>query len=203
MGWFIMSVLSGTEIKRKIMHMLFGIIVVILLYFRLIGKMHIFFLIIIGIFVSFLSKKYKIPIVYWIMQHIERNSDMKSFPGRGWIFYLIGIFLVLNFFPLDIAMAAIFVLAFADSASHLVGIRFGKIKHPFVSTKFIEGWFAGLIAGFLAALAFVPWHEALAGSFFAMLVEGIEIKLGVDEVDDNILIPVVAAIAIWGVRALF
>ncbi len=198
-----MAILSRTEIKRKIMHVLFGVVVVILLYFGLIGKMHIFYLIIIGIFGSFLSKKYKIPIVHWVMQHIERDQDMKSFPGRGWVFYLIGIFLVLNFFPLDIAMAAIFILAFADSASHLVGIRFGKIKHPFVSTKFIEGWFAGLIAGFLAALVFVPWHEALAGSFFAMLAEGIEIKLGVDEVDDNILIPVVAAVAIWGVRLVF
>lgn len=198
-----MGILNGTEFKRKIMHILLGVVTVILLSYGIIGKMHIFYLIIISIFGSFLSKKYKIPIVHKIIGHIEREQNMKSFPGRGLVFYLIGIFLVLNFFPRDIAMAAILVLAFADSISHLVGIRFGKIKHPFVSTKFIEGWFAGLIAGFLAAMVFVPWHEALAASFFAMLVEGIEIKLGVDEVDDNILIPVVAAAAIWGVRVLF
>ena len=104
---------------------------------------------------------------------------------------------------MDIALASILVLAFADSIGHLFGMKFGKIPHPFVSTKFVEGWIVGFIAGFIGALIIVPWHEALAASFFAMMVEGIEVKLGAEEVDDNLIIPVVAASAIWAVRVLF
>jgi dolichol kinase len=188
------------EAKRKLTHLLFGIIIVVLLMLGYIGKMHIFVLVIAGIIVSFLFKKYNLPVVNWILDNIERDSDFKKFPGKGFIFYLIGVFLVLSFFPLDIAMPAILVLAFADSAGHLFGIRFGRIRHPFVSTKFVEGFIVGLIAGFIGALVFVPWYEALAASFFAMLVEGIEIKTGAEEVDDNIIIPLVAAIAISVVR---
>jgi len=109
---------------------------------------------------------------------------------------------VLLFFPLDIAMPAILVLAFADSIGHLFGIKFGKIPHPFISTKFLEGWFVGFIAGFIGAFIFVPWPQAIAASFFAMLVEGIEVKIGAEEVDDNLIIPLVAAIAIFAVRYL-
>ena len=191
------------EIKRKLIHLLLGIIIVTLLSFGIINKIHIFFLIIIAIIVSFLSKKYKIPIVQHIIQNLERDENLKKFPGKGTIFYFIGVFLVLTFFPLDIAMAAILVLAFADSIGHLFGIRFGKIKHPYISKKSIEGWIIGLIAGFVGAFIIVPWLQALAASFFAMLVEGIEIKIGLEEIDDNLIIPLIAAIAIWAVRVLF
>jgi len=191
------------EIKRKLLHLFLGIILVALLMFGFIGTIHVFFLMIISIIISSLSKKYKILGMNWFLNNFERNENLKKFPGKGFIFYLIGSFLVLLFFPLDIAMPAILVLAFADSVGHLFGMKFGKIPHPFVSTKFMEGWIVGLIAGFIGAFVFVPWHEALAASFFAMLVEGIEIKIGADEIDDNLIIPLVAAIAISAVRFLF
>jgi diacylglycerol kinase (CTP) len=194
---------KNVEIKRKLLHILFGVTVVLLLKFGLIGKEHILFLAVIGIIFSLLSKKYKIPGMDWLMQNFERKSYITKFPLKGLIFYLIGILLVLYIFPQDIALASILVLAFADSIGHLFGIKFGKIPHPFVSTKFVEGWIAGFIAGFFGALIFVPWHEALAASFFAMLVEGIEIEVRAEEVDDNLIIPFVAASAIWAVRFLF
>ena len=137
------------------------------------------------------------------MHTLERDENVGKFPGKGLIFYFIGVFLVLSFFPLDIAIPAILILAFADSVGHLFGIKYGKKKHPYVSTKFVEGWIAGFIAGFIAAFVFVPWPEALAASFFAMLVDGIEIKIGAEEIDDNLIIPWVAASAIWAVRFFF
>ena len=191
------------EAKRQFFHMILGIVIVILLMYGLINEIHILFLLIIGIIISFLSKKYKIPIIYWFLKNFEREKYLKTFPGKGAIFYLIGVFLVLSFFSLDIAMAAILVLAFGDSVSNIFGIRYGKIKHPFHSRKFVEGWIAGLIAGFIGALVFVAWPQALAASFFAMTAESIEIKLGAAEIDDNIIVPLVAAITIWMVRALF
>jgi dolichol kinase len=191
------------EVKRKIAHILLGVLIVLMLSFGIINKIHIFFLTILIIILSFLNKKHKIPIVYRLMHTLERDENVGKFPGKGLIFYFIGVFLVLSFFPLDIAMPAILILAFADSVGHLFGIKYGKKKHPYVSTKFVEGWIAGFIAGFIAAFVFVPWPEALAASFFAMLVEGIEIKIGAEEIDDNLIIPWVAASAIWAVRFFF
>ena len=193
---------KNIEPKRQLFHMLFGIIIVVLLIYDLLRVTHIFFLVVIGIMLSFLSKKFKIPIIFWFLENFEREKDLKEFPGKGVIFYLIGAFLVLSFFPLDIAMPSILILAFGDSASHLFGVRYGKIKHPFTDKKFIEGMIAGFIAAFIGALVFLPWHEALAASFFAMLAEGFEIRIGAEDVDDNVIMPLVAAIAISLTRFL-
>jgi len=193
----------SVEVNRKLLHMFLGVVLVALLMFGIVGKEHLFGLLVVMLVLSMLSKKYNIPIISWLLRNFEREDYVKKFPGRGFIFYIIGSLLVLAFFPMDIAMPAILILAFADSIGHLFGIRYGKRKHPYVKTKFVEGWIAGLIAGFIAAFVFVPWHEALAASFFAMLVEGIEVKIGAEEVDDNLIIPLVAAIAIWSVRYFF
>ncbi len=193
----------NVEVNRKLLHMFLGVVLVALLMFGIIGKEHLLGLLIIMLAISILSTKYDIPVISWLLRNFEREDYVKKFPGRGFIFYIIGSLLVLAFFPMDIAMPSILVLAFADSVGHLFGIRYGKRKHPYVKTKFVEGWIAGLIAGFIAAFVFVPWHEALAASFFAMLVEGIEVKIGAEEVDDNLIIPLVAAIAIWSVRHFF
>ena len=193
----------NVEIKRKFLHLILGIILVTLLMFGFIGVLHVFILTIIVIIILLVNKRYKVPGMDWFLKNFERDENLKIFPGKGFIFYLIGSLLVLLLFPKEIALPAILVLAFADSIGHLFGLRFGRIRHPFVSTKFLEGWIVGLASGFIGALIFVPWHEALAASFFAMLVEGIEVKIGADEVDENLIIPLVAAIAISAVRFLF
>lgn len=192
----------SVEIKRKILHLAFGILLVILLMYGIITKLHLLILLILVVILFNLSKKYRIPFFDSLLENFEREQYIKSFPGKGVIFYIVGVLLTLSFFPLDIALPAILVLAFADSVGHLFGIKFGKVKHPYVSKKFIEGWVAGLIAGFLAASIFVPWHEALAASFFAMLVDGIEFEEGADDIDDNLIIPLIAASAIWAVRTI-
>ena len=193
----------NVEIKRKFLHLILGILLVTLLMFGFIGALHVFILTIIVIIILLVNKRYKVPGMDWFLKNFERDENLKIFPGKGFIFYLIGSLLVLLLFPKEIALPAILVLAFADSIGHLFGMRFGRIRHPFVSTKFLEGWIVGLASGFIGALIFVPWHEALAASFFAMLVEGIEVKIGADEVDDNLIIPLVTATAISAVRFLF
>ena len=192
--------MNNFEIKRQFFHLFFGIVIVVLLKFGLIDKWVLLYLIIIGIIVSILSKRMKMPIIYWFLQNFERINDLEKFPGKGVITYLIGAFLVTLFFPIDIAMPAILVLAFGDSVSHIFGIHYGKRKHLLNNKKFLEGSIAGFIAAFIGALVFLPWNEAFFAAFFAMMAEAIELKLGRTQVDDNILIPLVAAIVIKVVR---
>lgn len=103
-------------------------------------------------------------------------------------------------FPKEIAMASIMILALGDSVSHLYGLHYGKIKHPLSNAKFLEGTIAGFVAGFIGALIFLPWLEAFLASLAAMIVEAIEIKIGIGQVDDNLIIPIVAGTIVWAVR---
>jgi len=103
-------------------------------------------------------------------------------------------------FDKDIAMASIMVLALGDSVSHLYGLHYGKIKHPLSNKKFLEGTIAGFVAGFIGALVFARWYEAFFASLAAMIVEGIEVKIGTRQIDDNIIVPLVAGGVLWAMR---
>jgi dolichol kinase len=100
-------------------------------------------------------------------------------------------------------MASIMVLALGDSVSHLFGLHFGKTKHPLSKTKFLEGTIAGFVAGFIGALVFARWLEAFLASLAAMLIEAVEIKIGTQQVDDNLIVPLIAGGVIWVVRLIY
>lgn len=108
----------------------------------------------------------------------------------------------MQLFDKDIALAAIMILALGDSISHIVGERFGHIRNIFNgnSKKLFEGTLAGTAAGTLGALLFVPFPEALVGSFAAMIAEVIEIDLNSKPLDDNLIVPLVAGTVIMIMR---
>ena len=99
-------------------------------------------------------------------------------------------------------MASIMILAVGDSISHLFGLHFGKTNNPLPKTKFIEGTIAGFIFGFIGALVFLPWLEAFFASLVAMIIEAIEIKIGNQQVDDNLIVPLVAGAVVWTIRLI-
>jgi len=185
--------LTKLEVKRQFVHILFGILIVFLINYDIINAPILFMLFIIGLILSALSKKFQIPIIYWFLKLLDRKKDLEKFPGKGMIFYVLGAFIVVLIFPKDIAIASIIILALGDSISRIVG-PYGYLKHPFTNTKFFEGIVAGAFVGFLGALFFVPWLIALIGSSISMLIEGINLKIKGFKIDDNLLIPIVAAV---------
>ncbi|MBS3114021.1 hypothetical protein J4448_02885 [Candidatus Woesearchaeota archaeon] len=197
-----MENLNSFEWNRQFFHIFLGIAIVALLLYDFIDKKIILIIIITGIIISYLSKKINIPVIYNLLEIFERKEDIKKFPGKGIIFYFIGAYAALLLFPKDIAMASIMVLALGDSVSHLYGLHYGKIKHPFSKTKFLEGTIAGIIFGFIGAFVFLPWWDALLASFAAMIVEAVEIKIGTQQVEDNLIVPFVAGAAVWLVRII-
>ncbi len=194
--------ISNFEWNRQLFHIFLGIAIVVLLVYGFINKEMILIAAIIGLILSYLSKKIKIPVIHNLLEIFERKEDIDKFPGKGIIFYLIGVYVALLLFPKDIAMASVMVLALGDSVSHLYGLHYGKIKHPLSKTKFLEGTIAGFIFGFIGAFVFLPWWEALLASFAAMIVEAVEMKIGAQQVDDNLIMPFVAGSVVWVVRLL-
>jgi dolichol kinase len=102
------------------------------------------------------------------------------------IYLAVGVILSLVAFPKNIAYASITIVAVGDPLASYVGRKLGGIR---VRQKTLEGFTAGLIISFAAALFWVPPHLAVAGSATGMLLE----LLGI--IDDNLLIPVGAASA--------
>ena len=208
-----MKKLDKYETERQIIHIIFGFVIVILLYFNFLDAFSLAIITLIGFVLFYLAKKYRLIVIYEILQRLERKEDLEKFPGKGPLFYLIGATIVVALFENDIAMASIIILALGDSIPYLVGNQFKLIRSPFNDNKYLEGSFAGWFAAFVCA-ALVLWIagvnmsigfivlQAFFASLIAMIAEGIDIKIKLNKIDDNIIIPVVASCVIWVIRFL-
>ena len=189
------------EIKRQPIHILSGLLIIALLYYDLLSPLILSALVVISVIASILIKKTRPKVVYNLLRFVEREENLEHIPGKGLIAYLVGVLVVVTLFEKDIALASVMILALGDSISRLVG-PFGRIRHPFNNAKFIEGVIAGMIAASLGAMLFVRPYEAIAASFFAMLIEGFDLRILKFKVDDNITIPITSAAVIWALRYL-
>lgn len=186
------------ELKRQLLHIVFGLALVALLYYNILTTMMLLGLTVLGIILSYILKYRRVPVISSLLEQCERSEDLKTYPGRAVIHYALGCLLALTFFEKDAALAGMMILALGDSVSHIVGRFYGRIKHPLNAKKLVEGWLAGILAGFLGAWLFVSvsWWEALAASFIAMTLETVEWSVDKRILDDNLFIPVVGAIVI-------
>ena len=174
------------ELIRQLIHAS-GVFIVILSYFLkpdaliLISILTLF----IVVLLFELDKKYRLPFFSFIFRRCKRNND-----ERGFIYFFLGIILTLIIFQFNIAVAnaAILILLFGDSASTLIGKKWGKIKIPFRPQKTVEGSLAFFVVGLAVTLTQVPFIPAFLGVLSGMLAEAYS------PVDDNIPIPLVSAL---------
>ena len=171
-----------------------------MIYLGVISNLILVILIIGGLLLSFLCLRVNPPIIYWFLERLERKDELKRFPGKGAITFLVGALIANMFFRKDVAAASLMILALGDPVSHIIGIYYGKTKTVFGKRKFLEGTFFGILTGFVGAIFFVSPIEALIASILAMSVEAMEIKIGLIDFDDNMIIPVVSGVAIMIIR---
>lgn len=194
------KILSPLKFRRNIFHVIFGFVILIIsLNFYKEAKWILFSILVFGMLLSLLSLRFKLPFIYFMLKKFEKPKYIKKFPGRGALFFVAGCLFVLKFFPKTMAFASIAILTFADPLAGISGVIFGKRSHrkPFNTLKKIEGTLIGIAIGFFVASFFVPYTEAIAASVAAMLAEALTVKLGADDVDDNIIVPIAAATAIY------
>ena len=188
------------EIIRQVIHILVGLGIAGLYWLDIISPFAVFLGVVIGGLVSLISKRVKLPVFSWFLARYERNGE--KFPGRGMVFFFVGVLLVMKLFTKDIALAAIMILALGDSVSHLWGGCFGKLRNIFnlKGRKWFEGTIIGMVAGFAGAALFVGLIEAFLASFAAMAFEVIDIDLNGRHLDDNLIVPLVAGTVIFLLR---
>ncbi len=203
------------EVRRQLFHAAMGVFLVISIYrgfFDQIGSYPplsslyfipatsrtILSILMIGAVLIYTSMRMDIPIISWFLDHFERPGLREDFPGKGCFFFFVGAFIISLIFDNSIVAASLLILAIGDSTSHLIGARFGKIKHPFSRDKNIEGNIAGaLLSGLLVSIILHP-VIAFTTSFIVMFVEGIYFT-GIFEKlnEDNLTIPILSAVLIF------
>ena len=183
---------SKIEIRRQSTHLFLGCIIVSLLYAGWINAWWLLMGSMITLLGSYLTKKgVKIPLVKTLLNLLGRETENKNMPAKGLIFYLLGSGLTALFYPQEIALASIMILAFGDSISRILGPR-GYIKHPFNNNRFLEGILVGTIFATLAGMLFVPFMYSVYASVVTMFIEGMDIEVNNVKIDDNLLIPVLS-----------
>ena len=150
------------EILRQIIHAS-GIFILVLGIF-LKPDMLIILCMIIVIFIEIMFKLdqyHHVPIFSTIFSKCKRRDD-----ERGFLYFFIGIILTLYFFGFNMAIAnsAILMLLIGDSASTIIGKKFGRHKLPFNISKSVEGSLAFFIVGFLCAVTLLPLGPAFFGA---------------------------------------
>ncbi|MBW2970642.1 hypothetical protein KY320_00615 [Candidatus Woesearchaeota archaeon] len=190
------------DFGRQLIHIFVGTLVLFLLIINLLTPLHLFIIIVISAILSLLSRKFHIPVLYWFIDNFDHEKDKKKFPGRAFISFFVGILLSVKLFEPSLAYAAIMVMTIGDSVSNMIGYNLGKIKNPLNGHKALEGNIAGALVGFFGASFFIPPLLAAAGSFGAMLIEAIQIRMNEAIVDDNIIVPLTFGAIVMIMRSL-
>lgn len=188
------------ELKRKIVHVTLGILIISLLNYNLIDDFTLFVVLVCTIFISVASKFLYIPIWDQIIDELDRPDSKKVFPGRGLIYFIAGALLSVKLFPQDVAFASIMIVTVGDSAACLVGMSYKLLAKRNGSKKEIFGTFSALVLSIGFAMIFVSFKEALLASTIALFAELAEVRLNEQKIDDNLIVPLIAGTTILLIR---
>jgi len=184
------------EIKRKIFHIIMGIVIAILIKYGILTPISTLIVLALGIIISTIQRYKSLPIITWFLKNFDRKEH-ENIPGRGVIFIFAATLILMLLFSSDIVIASLMVWAFGDSIAALIGKHYGKYKFLFNNKKHLEGTLAGIIFGTIAAAPFVGSIHALIAAALAMIIEVVEIKILGHDIDDNMLVPIVCAIILY------
>lgn len=192
--WFLGHVKSKLELRRQIVHFMLGMTIVFLMELKLLTPNLLIIALILGALISLIYKYRPIPIIHEILIALERPEDLKTFPGRGPFFLVLGALLTMLIFPIDIAKGAITVLAVGDSVSHVIGRYFGKTRVPLSKDKMLEGTLVAIVFSTFTALLFVDFHKAFLASLIPICLEAVYPKKIAHYLDDNLVMPLLAGL---------
>lgn len=84
-----------------------------------------------------------------------RESEVDGWNGVIW--YLLGAWAALRFFPKDIGVMAVMLLSWCDTAASTAGRRWGRYTPKVRQGKSLAGSLAAVVMGVITAAAFYGW----------------------------------------------
>ena len=184
------------DIGRKIIHIFTGLTLLVLIYFDICNLYFLTFISIISIILSLIYKKHKIPFLVIFIENFDEKNKV-NFPGKGFIFFFLGILFSVILFSKTIALASIAVLTIGDPLSYIIGKYVGRIKIPWNKKKNIEGPFIGACLStvfiyILYSFELVYINKYLLAFGASLIAILIDLRIGDWEIDDNLTIPLIS-----------
>jgi len=139
-----------------------------------------------------------------IFRPIMRQTELHKLAGTTYL--LTGLLLVTLFFPSPIVLLTMFFLAFADPIASYFGIMYGKDK--ILREKSLQGFLAAFVVCSLLTFAFLNSYELFAErmvliSLLGGLIGALAELIPIGKLDDNLTLPVLSAVSLWGLFSLF
>ena len=199
------GVFKDYELRRKAMHFTIGVCFVVFInFYRNLDYSKLEFFLLAGLLFSLLLSiytKYKRPkFLMDFLKIFDKPKDLEKFPGKGAVYYIIGILIAIMLFDKNTASACILILAIGDPAAHIFGRYYGRNRLIINKKKLLEGTLAGIFLGTVVATIFVPFPIAFFGAAFGMMAEAFELE--VLHIDDNFFIPFVSGIVMTMIESL-
>lgn len=196
---------SLLEIRRKIIHILFGTLFCLLIYFDYFSLPFWLGILFLGIIFSFILKKYEIPHLSQFIFSFEREEEIKKFPLKGVITFISGcilsyiLFYTPNWQGKFIAISAIITLFIGDSCAAIYGTYFGKFPYRnfgniWFSQKHLDATIVSIFLNSIFISIFFPFWKAFLASAFTFLIESIDFKIKSPLFDDNLYLPLVSGL---------
>ncbi len=167
------------EIRRKLIHILSGGVVLLLYLFgRDVALTVSFVALCVILLVELFRIDYKVKLG---VEELLRRKEKRAFLGAT--YFLISSVICLSMFPEHVAAASLLFITFGDMLAAVVG-PFGKTK--IFKYKTLEGVLAELIANMIVGYAFV----GVVGMVMAIVATFLETFSF--RTDDNLLVPVIS-----------
>lgn len=183
---------QNLEFRRQSFHFLAGFLCVFTHWIGLLRWRFILVILVLGLVLSWLAQRKRIPLVSTFLDLFERTEE-KKFPGKGAFFYLFAVMASIILFPVKIAYASILILAVGDSMNHFfANVSQVKNQVPWNHRKTILGVILGIISGTFAAQFFVGLFPAFIATTITLLLESTRWNIQGFYIDDNITVPLVA-----------
>ncbi|RDW86879.1 diacylglycerol/polyprenol kinase family protein [Aspergillus mulundensis] len=94
---------------------------------------------------------------------LMRETEVSGYNGVIW--YLVGAYTVLRFFPKDVGVMGVLLLSWCDTAASTFGRLYGRYTYSLRKGKSLAGTLAAWFVGVVTAAAFWGWFVPYVGTF--------------------------------------
>jgi Dolichol kinase len=176
------------EFLRKVLHLLFGLLIVAVIAF--VPKPQAIIIIAVSllagaVLIDALIHGFSIPMISRLVKNLGKRD---AFPGKGAFFFVLSSLACLIVFDVSVVVPAVLALAVLDSVSTIIGVRLGR--HRIYNGKSWEGFLSGIAITAACLLVILSPLYACITAVTAGIVEMFS------PVDDNLLIPLVVCIVL-------
>ena len=129
---------------------------------------------------------------------VMRQSEAHKFAGTS--FLILGVTLIVAFFPHEIVSLTLLFLCFADPLASYVGIRFGREK--ILGNKTLQGFLAAFVTCMLCSYIYLTVQNYTTDRLFifcllAGLLGALAELVPIAKIDDNLSLPIVSATGLY------